>query len=211
MIRPTRTAILLAAAAVAVALLPAFVSPGLWRAWVAFVASAALLSGADALLAPPPRSLRITASAPQLLYIGDAPGELRIVVSAPDSWRGAVALFDLDPLFALQPEQEVSAGVPFAVPLLPLRRGEGRLRASLAVSLRQSPEYSSSRSSDQNWSVREKICSTSSRRAAGTCSVDLPRPDLSGCAIGTGYSHTQGTTGWISGPTLRPRHLCLRR
>jgi len=129
MIRPTRTAILIAAAAVAVALLPAFVSPGLWRVWIAFVASAVLLSGADALLAPSPRSLRIAATAPPMLYIGEGPGELRITVGAPDSWRGGWALCDLDPLFALQPEQAVSPGMSFAVPLVPMRRGEGRLRA----------------------------------------------------------------------------------
>ena len=115
MIRPTRTAILLAAAGVAVALLPVFFSPGLWRVWVAFVASAALLAGADALLAVSPRSLRISPSAPRLLYIGDDPGELRIAIDAPTLWRGAAALCDLDPLFAPQPEQGVSAGRPLRV------------------------------------------------------------------------------------------------
>jgi len=129
MIRPTRAAILLAAAGVAVALLPAFVSPGLWRVWVAYLASAALLAGADALLAVSPRSLRISAGAPPLLYIGDDPGELRISVAAPEAWRGALALCDLDPLFARQAEQAVSPGVPLAVPLLPVRRGDARLQA----------------------------------------------------------------------------------
>src|SRR5207302_1467524 len=83
---------------IAVALLPVFVSPGLWRVWVAFVGSAGLLAGADALLAASPRSLRISATAPRLLYIGDDPGELCIEVGAPDSWRRASALCDLDPL-----------------------------------------------------------------------------------------------------------------
>ena len=129
MIRPTRAAILLAAAGIAVALLPVFVSPGLWRVWVAFVGSAGLLAGADALLAASPRSLRISATAPRLLYIGDDPGELCIEVGAPDSWRRASALCDLDPLFMPQPEQKVSPAVPLRVPLVALRRGEARLRA----------------------------------------------------------------------------------
>src|SRR5207245_4904351 len=86
MIRPTRAAILLAAAGIAVALLPVFVSPGLWRVWVAFVGSAGLLAGADALLAASPRSLRISANAPRLLYIGGDPGELWIEVGADGSW-----------------------------------------------------------------------------------------------------------------------------
>ena len=129
MIRPTRAVVLIAAAGVAVALLPAFVSPGLWRVWIAFVASGALLAGADALLAVSPGSLRIASSAPPLLYIGDEPGELRISISAPESWRGASALCDLDPLFAAQPEQRIAGGEDVLVPLVPLRRGEAHLQS----------------------------------------------------------------------------------
>src|SRR5438105_15528998 len=112
MIRPTRAAILLAAAGIDVALLPVFVSPGLWRVWVAFVGSAGLLAGADALLAASPRPLRISAAAPRLLSIGDDPGELCIEGGAPDSWRRPSPPGELDPLLLPPPEPEVPPPAP---------------------------------------------------------------------------------------------------
>src|ERR1039457_754125 len=69
-------------------------------------------------------------------------------------------------------EQEINAaddverrGAPD--PQIPRARGEGRLRASLAISLRHNCPYSASRCSVQNASVSLKISSQSSRSDSG--------------------------------------------
>src|SRR5262249_59241044 len=70
LMRPTRRAMVLVAAAIPLALVPALVSPRLWTLWLAFVLVVAVVAAADAAMVAPARTLRMAAALPQMLYIG---------------------------------------------------------------------------------------------------------------------------------------------
>lgn len=135
MIRPTRRAVLLLAAGIPVALVPALVEPRLWGTWLGYLFLAVVAIGLDAILLPPERRLAVETRAPKTLYAGDE-GSLTVVLDAPGFDRAArvEALCDLDPaLLAPQPatEHEPIPGRPVEVrvALVPRRRGVARLGA----------------------------------------------------------------------------------
>ncbi|HEV7516500.1 MAG TPA: hypothetical protein VGR07_09395, partial [Thermoanaerobaculia bacterium] len=68
--RPTRRAVLVAAAGLLVALLPT-IAPRLWPAWPIFLGGFALALGADGLLAPRRRQVACTVELPAALAIGE--------------------------------------------------------------------------------------------------------------------------------------------
>lgn len=142
--RPTPRCVLLFAAGVPVALLPAIVTPRLWTLWLAYTAVVLLLTGLDALLALPRRRLEMVTSTPDTLYIGARPGGLlpadsdddvlAVELGTPRFARGARVelLCDLDPLLLSQPAFHVTVGperTRTRVPLVPLRRGTAAVEA----------------------------------------------------------------------------------
>ena len=72
MIRPTVRAVALFGLGVPVALVAILLDERFWPIGLTFLAGAALLTGADAILAPSARALRRAVHLPNLLYIGGA-------------------------------------------------------------------------------------------------------------------------------------------
>ncbi len=126
MIQPTARAIWLAAATFPAALLPAWGHPRLWGVWIVVVAVTGLAFGLDALLAVPPRSLRLEIAAPQALAIGE-PGRLAVRLSSPRPVARAEVLCDLHEHFEPVAPQSKAIGreaVAFEFPLVARRRGQ---------------------------------------------------------------------------------------
>src|SRR5262245_57930571 len=71
MIRPTIRGIAFFGAGVPVAMLAILIGEHLWPVGLVYLAAVLLLTGADAILAPPPRSLRRAVHLPNMLYIGE--------------------------------------------------------------------------------------------------------------------------------------------
>lgn len=131
--RPTLRAVLLLAAGIPVALLPAVVDARLAVAWVAFLALALLAFGADAIACPRARALRCRAEPPPTLWIGE-PDAMPVSIELPGGARREVELLaDLDPDFEPQPLRAVALGPGGAgaarIPLVPRRRGLLEVRA----------------------------------------------------------------------------------
>ena len=127
MIAPTRRAILLAAAGLPVALLPALVHPALWGAWLVAGALGALAFGLDLLLSVPPSALAVEVAVPETLQIGEL-GAVEVRLRAPRPVARVEVLLDLHPDLEAAPPAAVAvpAGSP-GVARLPLRaRRRGR-------------------------------------------------------------------------------------
>ena len=130
--RPTPRCLVVFLAGIPVSLGAVSIDPRLWTVWVAYVGAAALLVGLDALLALPRRRLRVTASLPPQIYIGET-GAARVQLAAPTRRPVQLGvLAELDP--ELWPQPELPARIEggqgeLAVPLVPRRRGELALRA----------------------------------------------------------------------------------
>jgi uncharacterized protein (DUF58 family) len=145
--RPTRRAVLVAAAGLAVALLPT-IEPWLWPAWPLFLGGFALALGVDGLLAPRRRQVTCTVELPGTLAIGET-GVALLSVRVPSPRPLAVTVaVDLSEKLVPQPPLRgtiggtdvtaeagaaADAGVAtFACPLVPTRRGRiAVLRASI--------------------------------------------------------------------------------
>ncbi len=125
-VRPTRRAIVTAAAGLPLALLPAAVDPRLWPLWVAFLGAFALALGVDALLAPRRSEVECEVEMPAVLFIGEE-GEARLTVYVPSSRPVPVTVaVDLSDLLAPQPPVSGRAGregAVFPFRLAPARRG----------------------------------------------------------------------------------------
>jgi uncharacterized protein (DUF58 family) len=135
MILPTRRLVVALAAGVPLALLPALVGPRLWPLWAAAACAALGAAAVDAALAVRARDLRVEAVVPDTLFIGERDA-LRLRFELPAAARATAVevLCDLDEGLAMQPAQPVVARGGRAevveVPLVPLRRGEPRVRAT---------------------------------------------------------------------------------
>ncbi|MFQ5654908.1 MAG: DUF58 domain-containing protein, partial [Planctomycetota bacterium] len=133
-LRPTRRCVLLHAAGIPVALLPALIDSGLWPLWAGYLALSLLITLADTLLALPRRWIRLEISTPALLYIG-AGEAARIGLRVPPRTRSTPAelLLDLDDELEAQPPIRLvlsgEAEAAALVPLVPRRRGSVRVRA----------------------------------------------------------------------------------
>ena len=130
--RPTARGALIMAAGFPVALVPVLISPQLWTLWLAFVGAALSLMAIDAVLALPRRRVAITATPPEILYIGDS--DNLVIEIKPRGWRRAVrmeVLCDLDEDLEVQPIKLIqipSQTVGKAkVRLVPKRRGHVRV------------------------------------------------------------------------------------
>lgn len=123
--RPTGRTVALAAAGLALALLPALAAPRLWTAWLAAAVLLALGCGLDAALAPA-RGVEVELDAPDRLRIGDA-AEARVTVTLPVPWPvRAEVLVEAGPRLEPPAPVRLRAGrEPVAVPLrlVPRRRG----------------------------------------------------------------------------------------
>lgn len=137
MIRPTPAAVLLGLASGAVLLIPLAGGPQWSRAqgvslWVTTMAALAIVMILDLLLLPLRDSVRVSAVAPELLYIGRTGADLDITIISQRNCRCQV-LASLPPL--LDPCRPVSLqlekGRPgtVIVPLKPLARGTGIIGA----------------------------------------------------------------------------------
>jgi uncharacterized protein (DUF58 family) len=120
-IAPTRRAILLAAAGLPVALLPALVHPALWGAWLVLGALATLAFGLDLLLSVPPAALLVEVAVAETLQIGEV-GAVEVRLRAPRAVARVELLLDLHP--DLEPAPPAVVAVPagaVGVARLPLR------------------------------------------------------------------------------------------
>jgi uncharacterized protein (DUF58 family) len=128
MIRPTRTALALAALGLPVALLPALVDARLWPFWLAYVLLLVLFIGADAVLAP--RGLQVSVQGPSLLQVGQrALLEVQVLLRRSGSVE-VVCDFNalLEPVPPLRLEL-VGGQARATVALRPRRRGPARAEA----------------------------------------------------------------------------------
>jgi uncharacterized protein (DUF58 family) len=134
--RPTRRAILVAAAGLLVALLPTL-APWLWPAWPLFLGGFALALGADLLLAPPRRQVACTVDLPGSIAIGEEAVALLKVRVPSDRPLPVTVAVDLSEKLVPQPplrETIGSEGAVLSCPLVPTRRGRiAVLRASIRV------------------------------------------------------------------------------
>ncbi len=133
MTRPTPLAVAVFGAGVALAVLTAALSPGLWAWWLAFVFAFAGLLALDALLAPPLGRLRARLQAPPRLRVGAAQS-----VAVELGWQGRPARLqrlaldvagDLDPPRELRGLTLAAGGPAVELPLTPRRRGQVEVQA----------------------------------------------------------------------------------
>jgi uncharacterized protein (DUF58 family) len=134
MIRPTIPTLLLLIAGFGAALLPALAGGHLTPVWIAFVIALVVAVGIDALLSVSPRDLRLDFEIPETLYIGDADPMTVVIRTLPGIVRARIDLrsefSDLfEPAEALGLPAVPDAETRAPVPLLPRRRGTGRIRA----------------------------------------------------------------------------------
>lgn len=129
MIAPTRRALLLGAAGLPVALLPALGLTRLWGAWAALAAATLAALLADALLAAAPRRLAVAVRLPDRLAVGRA-GAARVSVAAGGrrpAPRAIEVLLELHEDLAPEPSHTLVPGPAgdgaVEIPLLARRRG----------------------------------------------------------------------------------------
>ena len=135
--RPTLRCLLIFLAGIPISLGAVVIHPRLWTVWLSYLGAVVLLTGLDALLALPRRKLRVTASVPEQVFIGETG---TAVIDLVAGRRGAALeiLSELDDDLAPQPPSRVvlraeAAGQParakVELALVPRRRGDHALRA----------------------------------------------------------------------------------
>jgi len=131
-LRPTPRALRLAAAGVALAVLPALAGPAWILPWLAAWAALLLAGGVDAALCPPPGRLTVDLATPGLLGM-DETGEADLTLSAPARRPlAAEVVADVSAELAPPDAARVALGREpgrLALPLRPLRRGTARIAA----------------------------------------------------------------------------------
>ncbi len=129
MIRPTLRAVALFGAGPLVALAAILIDERFWPIGVTFLGVAVLLTGVDAILAPPASALRCAVHLPEVLYIGDAEALTFEVGLRTGRFASRMEIkCDVGALLAPPPDQTftVAPGQTARVefPLLPRRRGQ---------------------------------------------------------------------------------------
>lgn len=126
MIQPTPRALVLAAAAVPVALLPVLVHPRLWTVWLVVAAAELLAVGLDAALAAAPDRIRVEVATPPAIAVGE-PGEAVVRLSSGRPLPALEVLLELHGDLAAQPPRAAAAaaggGFEARFPLVARRRG----------------------------------------------------------------------------------------
>lgn len=134
---PTPRAVLAFTAGIAVACLPALFGARLTLAWAGAFTFLVLLLAADALLALPASRLRVEALFPESIALGGggAGASLEVRVAGPASHAGLFleALLDAGGRIVPPGEARFALGedgsAAIAFPLVPVRRGQGEIRA----------------------------------------------------------------------------------
>jgi uncharacterized protein (DUF58 family) len=131
---PTLRSALLATAGIAVAVLPAIISDRLWPAACAAAAILAIAVATDATLLPRRSRILVSVATPAGMQLGERRTiEVDVALGAggPAPAVALSALSEMGELFERQPE--LAAGragrAGLSIPLVPLRRGEGRVEA----------------------------------------------------------------------------------
>ncbi|MHC4959067.1 MAG: DUF58 domain-containing protein [Planctomycetota bacterium] len=129
--RPSPRAVLLLAAGLPVALLPALFGTGLWVVWPAFLGLAVLAGGVDLVLGRPAHGMRVDFDVPDTLFIGDR-GVLKVDLSTGRAMTFE-ALLELSGDLEDQPLTQVAVGPTgralVEIPLIPQRRGTASVDA----------------------------------------------------------------------------------
>ena len=132
--RPSLRCLLLFAAGIPVGLLPVVLDDRLWVCWLAYVALALLLCGADIVLSM--KSVRVKLGVPDTLYVGSQ-DPLRVAIEPPPAplrrAKSVELIVDLKEELEPQPLRRVELGaadtVRVEVPLVPRRRGTTGIEA----------------------------------------------------------------------------------
>lgn len=123
----------LAAAGIAIAVLPAIFGARLWSVWAACATLLVAAIAIDALLIPRRRSLVLEVASPPALQIGEAGAlDLRLSTRGRRRLVPVSALAELGDVFERQPESELSRTADLAsasIPLVARRRGMGQVAA----------------------------------------------------------------------------------
>jgi uncharacterized protein (DUF58 family) len=136
-VRPTLRCLLVFLAGIPISLGAVTIHPRLWTVWITYLGAAVTLAGLDALLALPRRKLRVTATVPAQVFIGET-GVAVIELAAGRRGATLEVLAELDDDLAPQPPGQAvmrSAGrgqparAKVSVTLAPRRRGDHALRA----------------------------------------------------------------------------------
>jgi uncharacterized protein (DUF58 family) len=132
--RPTLRLVLLCLAGLPVSLGAALVRPSLWPVWLGALVAVSLMAGVDGLLALPRRRLAVTATAPEVLYMGER--DPLVVELGARGWGRPVRLellvdlgADLAPVAARQVVVPAGAPARIEIELEPRRRGVARVEA----------------------------------------------------------------------------------
>jgi uncharacterized protein (DUF58 family) len=134
--RPTLRCLLVFLAGIPISLGAVVIHPRLWTVWLSYLGAVIVLTGLDALLALPRRKLRVTASVPEQVFIGET-GTAVIELIAGRRGAALEILAELDDDLAPQPPSQVvlraaGAGQParakVELTLAPRRRGDHALR-----------------------------------------------------------------------------------
>ncbi|MCP3961431.1 MAG: DUF58 domain-containing protein [bacterium] len=130
--RPTRRALILAAAGLPLALLPTTVAPELWVIWAGYGALLLAAVAVDAVFCRRARELDIEVTLPEHLYVDDPDGGEAVVRLALPTARAVTADVTLDLAERLEPAEpqraELSANpVEVRLALRPKRRGPARI------------------------------------------------------------------------------------
>jgi uncharacterized protein (DUF58 family) len=133
--RPTLRCLVVFLAGIPLALGAVTIHPRLWTVWFAFLGAAILLAGLDAVLAMSRRKLRITATLPAQVYIGDT-GTAEVQLVSGRRGADVELLAELDDDLAPQPAVRVAmraedrrARGTWQLALAPRRRGDHAVRA----------------------------------------------------------------------------------
>jgi uncharacterized protein (DUF58 family) len=135
--RPTLRCLVVFLAGIPLSLGAVAIHPRLWTVWLAYLGAAITLAGLDGLLAMSRRKLRITATLPEQIFIGETG---TAVIELVAGRRGATVevLAELDDALAPQPASRTTlraagarrpARATLDVTLAPRRRGDHAVRA----------------------------------------------------------------------------------
>jgi len=134
--RPTLRCLVVFLAGIPLSLGAVTIHPRLWTVWIAYLGAAITLAGLDALLAMSRRKLKITASVPEQMFIGDT-GTATVTLVAGRRGATVEVLAELDEALAPQPAARTAMRAAGAkqpargtidVALAPRRRGDHALR-----------------------------------------------------------------------------------
>lgn len=131
--RPTLRTVLVMTLGVPIALAAALVHPQVWPLWLAYLSSVSVLIACDLLFAAGRRRIQVTASAPEVLFIGDTDATLALRFAASRARPLIEVLLETDeqvePPPAATARLTADGATTLHLPLIPRRRGKSAIRA----------------------------------------------------------------------------------